>query len=195
MAIASSLFASYVVETSNVKVLVDSPHCGAVNLSLLYDTHTGRSTHYSKLIPAVKAYADECYAKADHLPTRCHNTFALPTIQVTDGDATCPWQSALCPSGDRSALELDSGFIDQSTLGFNVRPDDGVKFRKKTVCSVLPVEGYMSTSSASGFSNALRRKTLLGEPVQWLHYYANQSKPTFSQSMLTSYVTGSYSTK
>ena len=143
----------------------------------------------------VKGYAEDCYKQRDFVPARCTNTFVKSKIQVTAEQTECPWAPSMCPAGALPAVSMDSGVVDQGSLGFNVRAEDGVKFRKKTVCSVLPVEPYFSVSNASLFESTLARDALSDEEIGWLRYYADQTKVTFSQSLFTTSVSEQYGSK
>lgn len=200
-AVSSGIFSTYAVSTSNIEVLVDSPFCGNVNMSQIFDPTTGASTHRAKLIPVTKAYARECYQDRKFLPSRCHNTFARPNISIHLESAECPWAPSMCLPQPSPAISMDSGVLDQSHFGFNVQPHQGISIRKKTVCNVLPLEGYVSVSNATLFATGIPRKLLADEKVIGLHYFYNPNQTlewnsmTFSASSATVNITYRFSSE
>ncbi|KAI4607715.1 hypothetical protein J4E80_009456 [Alternaria sp. BMP 0032] len=132
--ITASIFSSLIVDTGTVTVMVDSPSCGQVNV-------TGTVWRpYGQLIDrAASAYTRECYRDGP-LPPAC-NVFTQPNIPLNVENVPCPFNDTMCDTKD--AVRIDSGLIDVSkTFGLNLAAQDRVSFRKKTECTVLPVEGY-----------------------------------------------------
>jgi hypothetical protein len=97
---------------------------------------------------------------------------------------------------------MDSGFVDETHLGFNVGPGNGVKFRKKTECNILPLEGFYKVTNATEWNKTLSRDPMPEEEFISLHYfYAEEGEPqvetrhTFKHSLTVSNVSTSYQTK
>ncbi|KAF2638963.1 hypothetical protein P280DRAFT_67807 [Massarina eburnea CBS 473.64] len=160
-AIAAGISTSYTIDSSNIEVLVKSPLCGRVNYTKIY-TDRSTSTLLASLSESIQTYAARCYQNVPSLPAWCHNTFSHPNISFTAVPAPCPWNTSMCAAGKEPALALDSGFVDMRIhFGLNVQVKDTVKFRRKTVCNVLPREGRIYLRDAaywedSGFSNYSR---------------------------------------
>jgi hypothetical protein len=58
------------------------------------------------------------------------------------GSAPCPFNETMCGIGD-DAVSVDSGPVDVTkAFGLNLGNKDHIQFRKKTVCTVLPIDGY-----------------------------------------------------
>jgi len=132
--ITASIFSSLIVDTGTITVLVDSPNCGQVNVS-----GTTWQTYAQAIERSAPAYTQECYRDGT-LPPTCH-VFTQPTVPLTIEDVPCPFNKTMC--GTKDAVRIDSGLIDVSrTFGLNLDHKDSVSFRKKTECTVLPVDGY-----------------------------------------------------
>lgn len=57
---ATSIFSSFIVDTSLLHVLVDSPYCGSVNIT--FDTLNDIGLSYvTQIVTAAEPYADDCY--------------------------------------------------------------------------------------------------------------------------------------
>jgi hypothetical protein len=202
-AVSSGIFSSYAVDTTNIEVLVHSPYCGRVNLSRTYEPQTGASTHFANLWPVMKSYARDCYRDGSQfIPSHCRNTFVRPNISITKDPSECPWAPSMCLSRTDPAISMDSGLVDASNFGFNVKPHHGVKYRKKTVCNVLPLDRYLTVHNATEFASTLPRDPLPDEKLLALHYFYNRgngsldrSSITFKASMLQSNISESYATK
>lgn len=147
--IAAGVATSYAVDNSNIEVLVDSPLCGRVNYTKMYDGRA-TSTLMSNLDNSIQTYAMNCYQKSSSLPAPCQNTFHRPNISFTADPAPCPWNSSMCAEGALPAIAMDSGLIDMRThFGLNVQEKDTVKLRKLTTCNILPREGRIITRDVS----------------------------------------------
>jgi len=135
--LAASILSSYIVSTTDLLVLVNSPSCSN------YDFKNASWSIWETLGPVVKSYAMDCYQPRLFLPKQCHGTYTRPNISMAMSSADCPWSPSMCSNSSISAITLDSGYLDIDThLGFNVQAKDTVKFRKKTTCSILPLEGH-----------------------------------------------------
>jgi hypothetical protein len=90
--IAASISSSYVVSSSELKVLVSSPSCGHVNSSQPINALRAQSD----AIRSVAApYAQECYHDSTLLPTRCQ-AFVRPYIPFTSQKVACPFNTIFC---------------------------------------------------------------------------------------------------
>lgn len=140
--IAGGISTAYAVDNSNIEVLVDSPHCGRINETKVMTTETGDV--FGALGDAIQSYATNCYQNSSSLPAVCRNTFHRPNITFSAVPADCPWNETMCSGEGSAAVAMDSGLIDVRThFGVNVAEKDTVRFRRRTVCNVLPRTGHI----------------------------------------------------
>lgn len=136
---ATSVLSSYVAVSSDVEVLVNSPHCAMLNATL------SQENYIQTLEPAVNAYASDCYQNGS-LPNIC-NIFSRPSVAFSTKTTSCPFKDNIC-SG--MAVEMDSGFLDVAeSFGLNIAKGDNVQYRKRSVCSMLSLEGRESIINGS----------------------------------------------
>ncbi|KAF2180390.1 hypothetical protein K469DRAFT_714764 [Zopfia rhizophila CBS 207.26] len=146
--LAASIFSSYVVDSSNIQVLVRGPDCGAVNTSIGEQGVPFR-TYQGAINAFAESFAQDCYQNKTVLPARC-NAFVRPNIPFTKERVPCPFSGGMC-IGDE-AIAMDSGLLDLNHhFGLNLQNQDGVKFRKRTTCSVLPLEGHTTVVNATDY--------------------------------------------
>ncbi|KAF2012695.1 hypothetical protein BU24DRAFT_465061 [Aaosphaeria arxii CBS 175.79] len=170
IAIISGLFSSYVVDTSNLEVLINSPYCGQLNYTTLYMYQQSTNSLFANLFPAMETYARECYQNKTKLPARCQNIFIRPNVSFTANPVACPWEKSMCLDyTSLPAIEMDSGYVDfKKHLGYNLRDKDNVQLRKKTTCNVLPLDGHNQVRNASAWKNRFAKKQ---EPDQKIIAY------------------------
>lgn len=141
--LVASIYSSWIVENSNLEVLVQSPHCGSPNIS------TAIGNFHSFLNPisaAAEEYAMACYKKNGSLPSRC-NIFSRPTVDSTTTEVPCPFDDKMCAS---PAIALDSGLVDVNVaFGLNLGDADRILYQRKTTCAILPLEGYTKVTTVS----------------------------------------------
>ena len=147
--VVASIFSSYVVTTSDLEVLVDSPLCGRVNRSLPLDNiRMQDATLRSFSTP----YAQECYHSQTILPARCR-AFVRPSVPFTVERVPCPFDTEYCTEEDSNtlpAIALDSGSIDLNEgFGMNLPRTERVSYRRRTTCAVLPLSGHITVLNAS----------------------------------------------
>lgn len=196
--VADGIFSTYVVKTSNVEVLVGSPHCARINLTALWNNQASAKS-LSNADPVVRAYANDCYQNATFLPGMCRSIYTRPNISFTAKPAPCPWSASMCENEASPAIALDSGLLDMSDLGFNVKPGTGVKIRKLTTCNVLPLEGHSAIVNMSDYATRVNRVPLEGEQAIALRFgsiggHLSKDDPgdTFVHSLISSNVTQLY---
>lgn len=164
--VASSIFSSYVVDSSNIEVIVRSPYCGLYGDG---DSRSYTSESYSiKVLAASTLYADECYQSGNIIPTRC-NIFIQPRVPMTVEQVACPFDGSMCTS---PALAIDSGLLDfNNAFGLNLENEDRMKFRKRTTCSILSQENRSTLTNASDMPETMiGRAPLPGEEMLNYHY-------------------------
>ena len=155
--IFASVFSSYIVDTSNIEVLVDSPYCGYRDAIRYYSTDVPEEQDYVSIYEKIgDEYARECYKSSTTLPTRCRSVFVKPNISFMARDGSCPFSPNMCAPKDSPAIVLDSGLLDlNEDFGFNLGVSDRVKFRRRTSCTVLPANGYVRTLNRSEIPDIL----------------------------------------
>lgn len=147
--IAAGISTAFAIDSSNIEILVDSPMCGRINYTKVYENRT-TSTLLAAIKATVDTYATNCYQDKPSLPEPCRNTFARTNITFHASAAPCPWNETICHGGDLPALLMDAGMVDLRThFGLNLQPQDTVKLQKKTTCSVLPIENRIVERNAS----------------------------------------------
>lgn len=130
----ASIFSSLIVDSGTITVLAQSPNCGQVNI-----TREVWKTYKQAVDRSAPAYTQECYRNGT-LPPSC-DVFTQPSIPLTVENVPCPFNETMCDTKD--AVSVDSGLIDVSkSFGLNLAAKDGISFRKKIECTVLPVDGY-----------------------------------------------------
>lgn len=147
--IAAGISTAFAIDSSNIEILVDSPMCGRINYTKVYENST-TSTLLAAIKATVDTYATNCYQDKPSLPEPCRNTFARTNITFHATAAPCPWNETICRGGELPALLMDAGMVDLRTqFGLNLQPQDTVKLQKKTTCSVLPIENRIVERNAS----------------------------------------------
>lgn len=172
-----SIFSSSVVSTSNLEVLVRSPHCGSLDRS-----HHSWTSYVAVVKSAAELYAPDCY-RVGSLPSRC-NAFLRPNIPFTSEIVPCPFEKKMCAS---EALSLDSGLLDlNDAFGLNLEQPDRVQYRRKSTCAVLSLDGYTEVKNASSSAaKALTRQLYPGEEFVYYMYGVFQVPGApFTQSLL-----------
>lgn len=184
--LAVSIFSSYVVSSVNLEVLINSPLCGPLDPS---DDYWG--TYLDAVGRDSQSYGPDCY-KNGSLPSRC-NIFSRPNIPFSMEPASCPFDSNICLS---QAIALDSGLVDvNDAFGMNLGDSNRVRYRRRSVCTILPVEGY--TRITLNPSVPLGRSPLPSEEFLEYCYHlstiGNQPLMTFGQSLLEANITHDFS--
>lgn len=137
--------------------------------------------------PLVKAYASNCYTNDSFLPTSCRNMNPRPNIRISAQPTHCPWDKSSCTS---PALAIDSGMLDiNDHYGFNLEQKDSIQFRKRNVCSILPLENHYSIQNMSILEDRIDRKAWRGEQAIMIMYGTNEKvfphpKIIFAHSLL-----------
>lgn len=180
--ITASIFASFAVVGSNVEVLVSSPLCGLIQSASGY--YTG--TYPASVALLSDKYARDCYKIGDSTPTGC-NIFHRAFVPFTVENASCPFPSERCSS---PAVTLDTHLLDlDSHFGMNLPAKDKVRFRVRSTCAVLKLEGLTSVIDAESLpENFMNRPPYPGEQVFTLNFGPpnrrfNATNVTFAMSL------------
>ncbi|KAF2261148.1 hypothetical protein CC78DRAFT_570714 [Lojkania enalia] len=164
-ALAAGISTSYVVDTSNIEILVDSPYCRQINLTTFFlGARSGINPNWEKLNKMVETYTLNCYGNTSDIPAVCKNTFTKPRITFKKEPAPCPWNSTMCLRGDTPAIAMDSGLLDMNKwFGINLQKKDGVRYRKRTTCNPLPLDGHYDIMPMSDLEKIMVDPPRLGE--------------------------------
>jgi hypothetical protein len=171
--VAASIFSSLIVTTGVVDVLVDSPLCGGINTT----TAAWHSVKYY-VDQTSGSYAEACYLNTTTLPIGC-SSFMQPNIPLQVENVPCPFlNTTWCNTTD--AVRLDTGLIDVGkTFGLNLAAHERVSFRKRTTCTILPIEGAYDVVNVQDYPLLQEDRPALPEEQVLIMYYG----PTFSRQL------------
>ncbi|KAH8707661.1 hypothetical protein GQ44DRAFT_662719 [Phaeosphaeriaceae sp. PMI808] len=153
--IVAGVFSSYIVDTSNLQVLVDSAECGPFQTSESTASSSSNLAfldYSSRLEALTLPYAQECYqGLGESLPARCR-AFVKPNIPLVPQRTACPFADSICKPFDQPGVIVDSGLQDANDVfGWNMQADQRVKFRRKTTCGVIKTQEYQSVFLAKDY--------------------------------------------
>lgn len=158
--VVSSVFSSLVISTGDIVVLVKSPYCG-------WSTKDLSTLQYQRAVLTTSSkYADDCYFDLPNgsRPPLCE-IFPKPTVPLTSHTTPCPFES-IC--GHKEAVSIDSGLLDvNEAFGMNLANVDGVRYRKKTTCQILPLQGYTRNLKEGPELDAIESLTLPSPVPRW----------------------------
>jgi hypothetical protein len=172
--VTASIASSFVVNNSDLEVLVRSPLCGNVDIAASISDDVNRN-YVAAINTASIPYAEECYQNKKLLPTRC-KAYVHPRISFTTEQAACPFDVKFCvanTSTTNSAIALDSGLVDLNAgFGLNLPKKDRVSYRRRTTCAVLPLGGRTTVVNGSDFPDALQAvpDIIPNEQLLLMHY-------------------------
>lgn len=174
--LAAGTFSAYVAVSSNVEVLVSSPHCGTLNY-----TYPKWDAYNSAVEATASSYAPACF-KNGPLPSQC-NVYSKPNIAFTTKEVDCPFQKSMCAA---SAIELDSGFVNvRDAFGLNIGNKDNLSYRKKSTCTMLPLEGRTAIVNASEVRQQIGGRTV-PMPGEMFNAYAYGARVAYDEDRETS---------
>lgn len=205
--IAAGIFASYVVNSTDLEVLVHSTACAP------FDIYNISAENFVKNINGImfyqldtlhiaKEYAQDCYKDEksnQSLSSRC-SAFVQANVPLPYERVDCPFDKKICMDGPLSAVQIDSGLIDAAKVfGWNFRHRDRVRYRKRTTCAPLRYDGeYSSVINAKDWHMA--RAPYPGEEILMTHYGYSElvqsgfKNATFATSLMKSNITYGYRT-
>ncbi|KAF2840790.1 hypothetical protein M501DRAFT_909713, partial [Patellaria atrata CBS 101060] len=189
----AAIFASQVVDSSEINVLIYNRNCGiwdwvdwetlANSTELLNSTTDSQEVWISTLLSST-SYARTCFNSTNDDP-QC-KLFSRRAIDSTKlYDSGCPFESSLCLDARSATLQLDTGLIDTSTIfGLNLRREDELYWRYVTSCAPLTTDNY--TKTAAEAPTGLKR--LPGEEVT--RYFYGEQRPMLNHTWsVSNYVT------
>lgn len=201
--IAVGIFSSYIVDSTNLQVLVSSPFCGAIGLDPLAENfeqiNTAMVEYASNVDSLSQVQSDDCYNKTN-LPPRC-NVFTRPNVPLKTERVECPFNdSTICADavdGKPPAVLVDSDLVDMGVnFGMNLAPRDRVKLRKRSTWAVLSLEGHTRIMNGTDYKQT-QRQMYPGEQMLILYYGINTfsngtANETWASSLLKSNSTYTY---
>lgn len=152
--IAVSLSTSYIVSTSNVQVLVQSPLCGPMEDMLQRadgSTNPAASIYLLGIRAEAASYSGDCYSNLSHsgMPERC-GSFIRPNIQLNAHRIACPFQETLCTKVTDPGMSFDSGPVDlNSGFGLNLPDRHRVQYRRRTNCGLIDIKGRYTVTNVT----------------------------------------------
>lgn len=190
--IAASVLSSQIVSRGTIDVLVDSPLCGGFG--------NDSDAFVSQVAMIAPSYVETCYP--DETPRARCQMFMEPNIPLIVRDEPCPFnETKWCNTTD--ALGVDTDLLDiGKTFGLNLKAKDRTQFRRKTTCTVLPIEGAYTVVNTSDYPRlrSATRTPIGDEQLLALFYgptFANlfiAPMTTYMYSLLMSNVTGQTTT-
>jgi len=143
-ALFASIFTSAIVSTSNLDVLVRSPFCGFIKQSTPEQGRASLAAYTKSYEGNGVSYAAECYNRDTTESARCENIFLRPSIPFSITEGPCPFAVNMCITDTSPSVVMDSGLLDMNDyFGFNIKPVENVKFRRRTTCAVLSAEDHI----------------------------------------------------
>jgi hypothetical protein len=181
-----SIFSSSIVSTTNLEVLVNSPHCGLLDTTggAYWDSYTSVNRIAAEL------YSPYCY-RDGVLPSSC-NSYSRPNIKFETEHARCPFDDKICAT---PAISFDSGLLDlNDAFGMNLENANRIRYRRKSTCAVLSLDGYTRLRNATLRDVRAGRPIIPGEQIIEYLYgtVGNTSKGRIGVSTIGANVTRQY---
>lgn len=172
-------------------VLLRNNNCGVWNTTILdivryakYSTLTewGMFTQYAAReaydVQVSLGYSNECYTSkaAKDSPSSTCQTLRSPNIRRNvSSSASCPFARQICLENPET-ITMDTGDIDSHlVLGINAAPEDRLKYRKITTCSVFNSTSYAGGWDGEVVSASSPRPT---PEMAWVNYGPSISQKT-----------------
>lgn len=177
------IFSSYVVDGTDIQVLVNSPHCGGFNMD--YSSRVAIDANYTPIVSELAlAITQDCYNTDQNLNSARCRIYSKPRITLQSAREKCPWPSPMCTEKtEKPAITLDSGLLDVGdTFGINLPSGENIKFRRRTSCAVLPLENRTSVIPATKYPQSLR--PLLPEEQFLIMSYGRYGEPAQKEDWL-----------
>jgi hypothetical protein len=135
---AAGVFSSEASKAAGSDTLVRSNNCGTWQIPTINMQSVPDFT-FKLLNDTITAanYARACYGTSSTAP-QCNEFVKQQISWSTTMNASCPFASGFCYYNDSAALQLNTDYIDShEDLGINAHPQDRIKYRKQTTCSVI----------------------------------------------------------
>lgn len=132
------------------EVLLRGDTCGYWMVNETSDCATRQSAVMRKNLKdttAAASYARSCYGCSATNPQLCNQYVTRQIQYTTNRNATCPFAPDICLNAT-AAFSLDTGYLSSlQTLGVNTRQQDSITYRRKTTCSPITDEGYITSGT------------------------------------------------
>ncbi|KAJ4289802.1 hypothetical protein N0V90_011133 [Kalmusia sp. IMI 367209] len=181
------VFSSYLVDSTNITVLVQSPYCGPIDYEGVDtdDNQTARvnwaawqNAYGDKIAEIAAPYARDCYMNRTAVPERCR-IFTRPTIPLYQTRTSCPFKGSICKNVSQPGFISDTGLLDLNDhFGLNLITENNMKFRRTATCAVIDLEGHYDVLDTSNSTDAHVEKYLgrtLYEEEQYRRYYLGET--------------------
>lgn len=160
LTIVVGIFSSYLVDSTNISILVSSPRCGPMDYlsGYLYDNSTNQEKvwiedYSNKVTELSSQYVQDCYTNQTSTPERCR-IYLHPSLPLTTGRTSCPFDTSMCKNISEPGLVTDTGLLSmKDQFGLNLAGKDDIKFRRKATCAVLDLEGHYDTYTTKNISD------------------------------------------
>lgn len=196
----SNKMISAAMDNGDSRVLLRNDHCGVWNQTFLDIVVGGAYSTEKEFEAAIQynsqkaqevqmslEYAQECYlsqmATTNDKPSTCHTLKQSSLSWATSNTTKCPYATPLCRSSPET-MKLDTSYIDSHDhLGINASPEERIKYRRVTNCTVLSSEfssegwdgSIVNASSPRPSPQAARAfyGKSLTEDTEWTYSYSN----------------------
>lgn len=154
--VVAGVFSAYAVGSTDVHVLVESPHCGPLDVGAMMNS--SRSLSYiANVWSRSGPYVQDCYKSSNSSPPKGCDIFINTNTKTISERVPCPFEESLCVKDDRPAFTIDSGLIDANDLfGWNLRRQDKIQFRRRLTCGVLETQGHLRFVNATTSNTTTR---------------------------------------
>jgi hypothetical protein len=191
----AGILSSGIVSTTNVEVLLSSPHCGDFYYAprivvdgaelMVVDT-PGAIAHrafFNEGELRGVTYANQCYNGTS--PWRC-NDFTVQTLGwTTDYQAPCPFADKMCVG---PAMTMDTGLLNSNDmLGFNLPKHEQIGFRKVSTCAPTIHDDYIRTVFVNVTRVEPNRTVSLTDTLYYYMYGPAQGSMAKRQPWTTAY--------
>lgn len=163
------VFSSYLVDSTNITVLVQSPYCAPIdyegvdvtgNKTARTNWAAWQNAYGDKIAEIAAPYAKDCYVDRTALPERCR-IFTHPKIPLHQTRTSCPFDNSICKNVSQPGFVSDTGLLDFGDhFGLNLVGGDKMKFRRTATCAVLDLEGRYDILDNSNSTQAYAEKFL-----------------------------------
>ena len=159
LTIVVGIFSSYLVDSTDISILVHSAHCGPMDYlsGYLYDNSTDQEKvwiedYSNKVTELSSQYVRDCYTNQTATPERCR-IFLRPTVPLKTERTSCPFDGSMCKNIADPGLVTDTGLLSMKNhFGLNLAGKDDIKFRRKASCAVLELKGHEETYTSANIS-------------------------------------------
>jgi hypothetical protein len=198
-AVVVSILSTYIITSSNIEVLVNSPFCA--NLDPLIDDGAAFDNYTLAADPTIQTLGENCYT---HNSTGAECQFFIaPKISFQITRVNCPFQASICLP-NVPAIQFDSGLQDvNAAFGLNTNQQDRIWYRKATTCAILNDAGRTKIVPTKDYPEDMKSEFVSpdlapNEEILQIWYGPTARYPfnsTFDYSLLNANISASYGTR